>query len=202
MSTNQDSQALEQELESIERQIFELKQQRAALRRSVQGERVEDYELRGHDGEPVKLSALFGDKNDLLVIHNMGTGCPYCTLWADGFNGVWQYLDDRAAAVLVSADPIDTQKKFKAERGWTFPMYSGEGSGFIRAMGFEGEPHPDYGKFRPGASAFRRLDDGTIIRTAKTWFGPGDDFCSVWHLFDLFEGGPGDWEPRYNLKQA
>jgi len=27
--------------------------------------------------------------------------------------------------------------------------------------------------------------------------GPGDDFCSVWHLFNLLPEGPDGWEPQY-----
>ena len=191
---------IEEELAALEEQIFELKRRRIELRKKAHGEQVENYQLTDHNNQSVSLADLFGDQKDLLVIHNMGTSCPYCTLWADGFNGVWQYLTDRSAAVVVSGDPVSTQKDFKEKRGWTFPMYSGEGSDFIHAMGFEGEPHPEYGKFRPGASAFRKQDDGTIIRTAKTWFGPGDDYCAVWHLLDLFEDGPAGWEPNFLLK--
>jgi hypothetical protein len=28
-------------------------------------------------------------------------------------------------------------------------------------------------------------------------FGPGDDFCTLWHLFDLIPEGSGDWQPKY-----
>jgi predicted dithiol-disulfide oxidoreductase (DUF899 family) len=31
----------------------------------------------------VRLSELFAGKADLILIHNMGTTCPNCTLWAD-----------------------------------------------------------------------------------------------------------------------
>ena len=57
------------------------------LQAEVEPEVVQDYVLDGWDG-PVRLSELFGDKRDLILIHNMGKGCPSCTMWADGFNGV------------------------------------------------------------------------------------------------------------------
>jgi predicted dithiol-disulfide oxidoreductase (DUF899 family) len=60
----------------------------------------------------VQLSDLFGEHEDLIVIHNMGVSCPYCTLWADGFNGLIRHLEDRAAFVMVSPDPPDIQKEF------------------------------------------------------------------------------------------
>jgi len=32
---------------------------------------------------------------------------------------------------------------------------------------------------------------------AATAFSPGDDFCSLWHFFDLLPEGTGDWQPQY-----
>jgi DNA-binding transcriptional ArsR family regulator len=34
----------------------------------------------------------------------------------------------------------------------------------------------------------------TLAHSAS--FSPGDDFCTVWHLFDLLPGGAGDWFPK------
>ncbi len=44
---------------------------------------------------------MFGDKKQLLLIHNMGQGCRYCTLWADGFNGFLKHLESVMSVVLV-----------------------------------------------------------------------------------------------------
>ena len=55
-------------------------------------ESVEDYELIGWGNKKVRLSSLFGEKDELILVHNMGRGCPYCTMWADGFNGVLPHL--------------------------------------------------------------------------------------------------------------
>jgi predicted dithiol-disulfide oxidoreductase (DUF899 family) len=49
-------------------------------------------------------------------------------------------------------------------------------------------------------SAFHRNDDGTVVRTGKAIFGPGDDFCALWHLLDLLPGGPKGWEPKYKYE--
>jgi predicted dithiol-disulfide oxidoreductase (DUF899 family) len=87
---------------------------------SLEPEEVSDYTFATADGT-VRLSALFSGNRDLIVIHNMGTTCPYCTLWADGFNGISDHLASRAAFVVSSPDRPEVQKKFAAGRGWRFP---------------------------------------------------------------------------------
>jgi hypothetical protein len=63
-------------------------------------------------------------------------------------------------------------------------------------MGFD---HGENGAhdYWPGISAFHREPDGTIVRTGKDFFGPGDDYCPPWRMFDLLHGGSGNWEPKY-----
>ena len=134
---------------------------------------------------PVSLSSLFGDKDDLIVVHNMGRGCAYCTMWADGFNGVVAHLEDRAAFVVISPDEPEVQAEFAESRGWRFRMASAAGSDFTRDLGFEPEP----GSYMPGFSVFHRQPDGTIVRTGRDFFGPGDDYCAPWRMFDLLNGG-------------
>ncbi|HJT09252.1 MAG TPA: DUF899 family protein, partial [Candidatus Nitrosotalea sp.] len=58
-------------------------------------EQVNDYELLDSENRKVNLSKLFGKKKDLIIVHNMGKTCPYCTMWADGFNGLLPHLEDR-----------------------------------------------------------------------------------------------------------
>jgi len=183
--TDHDIERLQREIEALKQQLSEARQQRAP-------EPVEDHELTLPGGEKARLSDLFGDKADLIVIHNMGRGCAYCTMWADGFNGVLPHLEDRAAFVVVSADAPEALLPFAATRGWTFRMASSRGSGFAEAMGFVLKD----GGVLPGVSAFRRQADGSIVRTGKDLFGPGDDYSSPWRLFDLLVDGPGNWEPH------
>jgi predicted dithiol-disulfide oxidoreductase (DUF899 family) len=142
--------------------------------------KVPDYTLTGWDGKPVKLSKLFGRNRDLILVHNMGKACPYCTIWADGFNGVHKHIAGRAAFVVASPDHVATQKRFAKARGWGFRMVSSRGSPLFRDMGFEGK---DGGPW-PGVTTFRKRKDG-IRRIASAPFGPGDKFCSVFNLFDL-----------------
>jgi predicted dithiol-disulfide oxidoreductase (DUF899 family) len=163
-----------------------------ALVRARGPEPVADHTLRNPDGTEVRLSALFGEHDDLLVVHNMGRGCSYCTLWADGLTGFTPHFARRCAFVLCSDDEPETVGAFAEERGWGFRCVSGRGSAFTGAMGYRNEK----GGPIPGVSAFHRSGDGTIVRTGHTPFGPGDDYCALWPLFDLLQEGSDGFIPR------
>ena len=66
----------------------------------------------------------------------------------------------------------------------------------VRDMGFQREDEEHMSGYRPGVSIFHQGRDGAVIRVSKDAFGPGDLYCSVWHLFDLLPAGPGDWGPQ------
>lgn len=188
------------EIEAIQRQIQDLKAKLAHARLKAEPEPVRDYTLRRPDGTSVHLSDLFAGKSDLLLIHNMGRQCVFCTLWADGFSSVARHVQDRAAFVLASPDEPDVLRAFIASResvvgpgSWRFPAVSFAGTTLASDMGYEPEP----GKPHPGISALHRRPDGTIVRTGTSPFGPGDDFCSVWPMLELLEGGAKGWSPKY-----
>lgn len=151
-----------------------LKQARAELQQAMAEEargEVRDYAFATLKG-PVALSALFGGKRDLLMIHNMGTHCSSCTMWADGFNGLYPHVSDRASFVVSSPDAPDVQAEFAASRGWIFPMVSAKGTGFAADLGFENAK----GQAMPGVSAFQK-QDGRIVRVSAAGFDTGDEFC-------------------------
>jgi predicted dithiol-disulfide oxidoreductase (DUF899 family) len=180
-------------------EIDDLRSGLRALQASVEPEAVADYEFTRWDG-PVRLSQLFGDKRDLFVIHNMGAGCAYCTMWADGFNGVYDHLADRAAFVLSTPNTPQVQKQFAKSRGWRFPMVSHQGTSFAADMGFL-RPGFDtladtLGGWYPGLTVFRK-DDERVLRVSDADLGPYDDFCSVRHFLDLLPEGPAGWEPKF-----
>lgn len=179
------------ELRAISQQISELREKHAELLKTVEPEPVSDYDFVTTTGS-VKLSELFGDKQDLIVIHNMGRSCPYCSLWADGFSGYLRHLEDRAAFVLVSPDDPATQAAFAAERGWKFRMVQDATREFSTAMGMWNEKDG----FWPGFSAFHRGSDGALVRTGNPEFGPFDDYCAVWPMFARLKDGINGWEPR------
>ncbi len=89
-------------LAQYRRQISDLRGKIREVQQSVEPEEVGDYTFATRDG-PVRLSQLFGDKASLFVIHNMGASCPYCTLWADGFNGLLPHIENHAAFAVAVA---------------------------------------------------------------------------------------------------
>ena len=185
-----------QRLTAYRKRIGTIRRRMRKIQRQVTPEPVEDYVFTSTRG-PVRLSQLFGGKRDLIVIHNMGRHCPHCTLWADGYNGLYPHLASRAAFVVTSPDPPAVQQRFARSRGWRFPMLSHHGTTFAADMGYRSRE----GHWRPGVSAFRRTRDG-IVRLADTGFQPGDDFCPAWHFFDLFPDGAAGWHARFRYTGA
>lgn len=177
-------------MQELEHQIYQLNQELFEARKETTPEPVEDATFLRNDGTSVRLSELFGQHDTLILIHNMGAACPYCTLWADLFTSVVPKLQERTSFVLVSPDPPAAQAKIREKRGWNFDTVCDETGDWTRAMGYLGE-----NGYWPGCSAFHRDADGKITRVNRTIFGPGDSFNSIWHFFSLLPGGAGDWEP-------
>lgn len=172
-------------LADYRRQIAAIREQMRDTLATVEPQTVADYEFTNLDG-PVRLSQLFGDREDLILIHNMGTSCAYCTMWADGYNGIHPHVLTRAAFAVSSPDRPTVQKQIADSRGWKFPMVSHAGTKFAADMGYVSAK----GGWLPGVSVFRR-DGDAIVRVSDTGFSPSDDFCTVWHFFDLLPGGIG-----------
>jgi predicted dithiol-disulfide oxidoreductase (DUF899 family) len=162
------------------------------LQAEIEPEEVADYSFTTTEG-PVRLSQLFGDKDTLFVIHNMGKSCPACTMWADGYNGVLQHLENRAAFIVTSPDDPAAQAAFAASRGWRFRMVSHQGTDFAADMGYRSEN----GGWLPGVSVFRK-EAGRVLRVSDQQLGPGDDLCSVWHFFDMTPEGSDGWRPKFS----
>ena len=184
---------LSDQIERMENELMEMKGKLAELRRQLPPETVEDYVLTDTNGNQARLSELFGDRSELIFVHNMGKRCSYCTLWADGFIGFTKHLEDRAAFVLASPDDYDTLRRFARDRGWTFRCCSTKGSTIKRDLGFETEK----GEYWPGVNIFRKDESGRIWNVNKATFGPGDEFCGIWGFMDLLPGGADGWEPQY-----
>jgi len=179
------------EIAAVERRIAELTAELNALRRRNPPTPVPDYAFRTLDGE-TSLSQLFGEREQLLVVHNMGQGCRYCTLWADGFNGLLPHLESVLSVVLVSKDAPAVQRRFAHSRGWRFRMASHGGGAYIQEQGVFGEAE-NY----PGAVVYER-QGATILRKNACVFGPGDLYCAVWPFLGMAGLDGDDWTPQYN----
>lgn len=183
----------QEKIAALSQEIGQKQQELMQLRADSEPEIVQDYIFKDNNGNDIALSTLFGDKQDLLIVHNMGKGCAYCTLWADGFVSLLPHIESRSAFVVVSPDLPEVQQAFAQSRGWSFTMVSARESAFTEDMGFQNETH-----VLPGVSAFYKDDAGVIYRSNKDYFGPGDVYNAPWHLFSLLREGVKDWQPKHS----
>ena len=181
------------EISALEQEIIEKKKRLAELRKEALPEVVKDYTFSASKGNK-KLSELFGDKDELILIYNMGKSCPYCTLWADGYNGLTKHLQNRAAFAVVSPDEPSVQDEFAKTRGWNFPLLSHGNTGFAADMNMLTEK----GGQKPGVSVFTKTGSGEIKHFSNTGFGPGDNFCIMWDFIDMLPKGINGWGPKYD----
>lgn len=180
---------MQDEIVKIQKQIFELKQELGKLHASSPLAAVKDYVFTTLNGD-MNLSEMFAGKETLMLIHNMGTGCDYCSLWADGFNGFLPHLSSIFSVYLVSKDSPKEQAAFKHARGWDFDMASHGGGDYIKEQTvLAGEDN------MPGV-VFYQMQDGNPQRKNSAIFGPGDDYCSMWSLLSLAGVSEKEWTPN------
>lgn len=179
-----------EKINSYRRQIADIRQKMRTTLAAVEPQDVADYEFKTPEGT-VRLSDLFGDHADLMIVHNMGSLCPSCTLWADGYNGIHHHVITRTAFAVSSPDAPAAQQKFAESRGWKFRMVSHMGTTFAADMGYRSA----HGGWRPGISVFK-LAGQKILRVSDAAWSPGDDFCTLWHFFDLLPDGAAGWSPK------
>ena len=180
----------QQEIAELEREIFDLTAKLNRLRKAAEPKPVPDYRFATLSGD-VSLLDLFADRQHLLAIHNMGQGCRFCTLWADGFNGVLAHLESVMSVVLLSRDPPRLQRDFANSRNWRFRLASHGGGSYIREQTvMEG------GDNMPGAVLYERSED-RVLRRNSVIFGPGDLYCSLWNLLALAGMDEDDWTPQF-----
>lgn len=184
---------LEKDIRKIENEISEKKKALAELRKKLKPRPVEDFVFEDWNGNSVKLSDLFGDAKELILVSNMGKGCRYCTLWGDNYNGLVKPLNDRAAFAVASPDDPETQKEFANSRGWNFKMVSHRNNSWAADMGFAHE-----NGVHPGVASYIKDDSGQIYAIATSGFGPGDNFCNMWDFIDLLPAGVNNWVPKYD----
>lgn len=181
----------DEKIRELEMQMYEMGQKLHALRAQSEPREVPDYPLQTLEGT-TSLRELFGQHTKLLVIHNMGQGCRYCTLWADGISAFLPHLETAMSVVLVSRDDTAVQRSMANARGWRFRTASHGGGDYIKEQTVE----PDQGN-APGAVCYE-LREGKIYRLSGTSFGPGDQFCSMWPLLSLAGIGVEDWTPQFS----
>jgi predicted dithiol-disulfide oxidoreductase (DUF899 family) len=178
------------EIEQLENEIQQKIARLNELRKSAPPVPVKNYEFKTLDGR-VTLLDLFARREKLFAIHNMGQACRYCTLWADGINAFLPHLESAFAVALLSKDPPDVQRTFANSRGWRFRMASHGGGEYIREQSvMPGEDN------MPGMVCYMRQGN-QVFKMNSAVFGPGDLYCSIWHILSLAGAGEEEWVPQY-----
>lgn len=177
----------------VEERINLLIEHLSHLRAKAEPLEVKDYTFVSIDGD-TSLSKLFGTRTKLLVIHNMGSECNYCTLWADGFNGILPHLEDAMAVVMVSGEPPEVQAALAKQRNWGFTMVS------HKDLPYTGE-QTTLGEWTdmPGATVYEKIGDKILLRN-KCFFEPNDIYCAMWPLLGLAGIQTKDWQPAFDYK--
>jgi len=174
------------EIESLEAEIRRLTQKLDDLRAARSGEEVANYSFDTLTGDTT-LRDLFAGRDQLLVIHNMGQGCRYCTLWADGINGILDHLESAFSVVLVSKDPPERQRAFANSRHWRFRLASHQNSPYFAEQTNGNEP----------GAALYELHGDRITQKNSCEFGPGDLYSPMWHFLALAGLDESSWTPQY-----
>ena len=185
---------IEQEIAIAEKKLMADKKSLNELRKKLPKVKVNDYTFKTKEGIDIKLSEMFENRRELMLIHNMGKSCAYCTLWADELNGIVHHLENRVPFVLISPNDHETMKAFANGRNWKFKIYSSAGNTFKKAVGFAREN----GSVLPGVSIFTKDTEGNMYHTNNAVFGPGDNFCGLWSFLDLLPGGAEKWGPKFS----
>ncbi len=187
---------INEQIEAVEKELMDKKKELVELRKIAPKITVGNFTFKSHSENNLDFSDLFFDREELILVFNMGKRCPYCTLWADGYNGLVHHLNDRASFVVVSPDSVDVQKEFSSSRNWKFTMVSCKDMDFYKQMDFFNGEEGSW----PGVASFIKDENGNIIRYAKSYFGPGDNFCAMWDFNDLLPPQEKVWEPKYKYK--
>lgn len=71
---------LEKEIQQLENEVTEKQQLLKALRKKRVAEPISEYVFKDKEGNNKLLSEMFGNSNELLLIHNMGKSCDFSFL--------------------------------------------------------------------------------------------------------------------------
>ena len=181
----------------------------SARRRALPWVRVEkDYAFQAEDG-PKGLDDLFGPHSQLIVMHFMygpdwDAGCPSCSFWADGYDGLDIHLAHRdTALVAVSNTGLDKIQAYKARMGWDLAWVSSLDGDFNSDFQVSFTPEEmetgtsvyNYRQMRfpaaeaPGLSVFYRPGPDQIIHSYSTYARGLDIMNTAYNLLDLTPKG-------------
>ncbi|HET7847697.1 MAG TPA: DUF899 family protein [Pseudolabrys sp.] len=158
-------------------------------------------------GQPVKFSALFGDKNTLILYSfmfgpNWDKPCPSCTSLMDGFDRTWYSVAQDAAFAAIAKAPAERINAWARERGWSqIPLLSGYDSSFQADYRCQAENDDMQ---LPVMHVFTKRD-GRIFHFwgTETMTNHVDTVWPYWNLFDFTpEGRPDRVTPPQKFRSA
>ncbi|WP_410666673.1 peroxiredoxin-like family protein [Amycolatopsis sp. cmx-4-68] len=115
-------------------EVLEADRRRAAGTKFAEvGDKIEDFELPGADGEPTRLAELVADGPAVLVFYR-GQWCPYCNLTLRTYQQEVVPELQKYGAKLVAVSPQRPDGAVPVE-GLDFPVLSDAGSTVARGLG-------------------------------------------------------------------
>jgi predicted dithiol-disulfide oxidoreductase (DUF899 family) len=183
----------------------------ASMRRKLPlgGPMPEDYVFDEGSGGKVKLSELFRDGLDTLLIYSYMFGpqakqpCPMCTSFIDSLEGAAEHVTQRANLAVVAKSTIERIRQVAESRGWRrLRLLSSASNNYNRD--YHGED--SNGGQLPMLNVFTR-SKGKIYHTYATelqFLAPDkgqnqrhiDMMWPLWNLLDLTPEGRGtNWFP-------
>jgi predicted dithiol-disulfide oxidoreductase (DUF899 family) len=196
---------LEAETE-LRRQVERVARMRRKL--PLGGALKEDYVFDAGAGRQVKLSELFRDGKNTLLVYSymfgpkMAQPCPMCTSFLDSIEGAVDHFTERANLAVVVKSPIARVKKIAKQRGWRrLPLLSSADNTYN--IDYHGENAA--GGQLPMMNVFVRRN-GKIHHSYATelHFMPPDKgqnqrhidmMWPLWNMLDLTPEGRGDFFP-------
>lgn len=195
---------------AAERDLRRQVEQVARLRRRLPlgGEIPQDYIFEESPGRMVRLSELFQEGHDTLVIYSFMFGlkeaCPMCTSFLDSLNGAAPHAQQRVNLAVVAKSPIRRLHAFAGARKWhNLRLLSSANNTYNHD--YHGETED--GLQLPLLNVFTRRD-GRIrhFYATELLFVPPerghnerhiDMAWPLWNLLDFTPEGRGtDWYPR------
>lgn len=170
-----------------------------------------DYRFEGESG-PTTLSAMFGDKETLIVYSYMfgpqrESPCPMCTSLMSTWEGKIQDIEQRVALAAVARAPIARLIAAKAARGWTrLKVYSDTDGTYTRTyVSADDADTAGYTVFTRRDGTIRHFYSGEMgEQTADPGQDPrgAPDLDPLWLLLDTTPEGRGaDWYPRLDYDE-
>ncbi len=192
-----------------EKKFLRMQDAMSAERRSLPWVEVtKPYVFEGPNGH-VTLGDFFDGRSQLIVYHFMFTsksesGCPHCSLRADGFNGINVHLSHRdVTMVAISRAPYRKLAAYRQRMGWSFPWVSSGDTDFnfdfnvsftADAMA-QGTTFFNYAKQSPGNSereghsAFFRDERAHIFHTYSCYSRGNEPLNLHYHYLDMVPKG-------------